>query len=131
LDAICRYLGIGKKIKTTSDLWLDVWRNRSSKAMNEMIKYCKMDVLILEEYFKILDPYIKPKSSIADYRCNCPNCNSKRMVINQRKVSAAGIKKVSLVCKDCGKYHTISEPTFNSEVKKRDNVKRPIPKIKF
>lgn len=119
LDAICRYLGIGKKIKTTEELWMDIWRGKSSKAMAEMIKYCKMDVLILEEYLKILKLYTKPKTSVAEYRCNCPECGSSHVEINKRSVSASGARKLKFRCVDCGKYNTVPEKTFFTEQKKQ------------
>jgi hypothetical protein len=112
LDAICKYLGIGEKIKTTEQLWMDIWRNKSSKAMAEMIKYCKMDVLILQEYFTIINPYIKHKTH---YGCRgeCPECGSGNIIISNRRKSATGIVKVQLKCKDCGKHHSMGEKQFN------------------
>jgi len=104
LDAICKYLGIGEKIKTTEQLWMDIWRRKSSKAMNEMVKYCKMDVLILEEYFKILNEYIKPKIRISSNRAECPDCGSDHMIIRGYHTSLSGLVSVKLQCQACRKY---------------------------
>jgi uncharacterized protein YprB with RNaseH-like and TPR domain len=106
LDAICKYLGIGEKIKTTEQLWMDIWRRKSSKAMTEMVKYCKMDVLILEEYFKIMNPYTPPKFHYGD-RGNCPECNSNRLKKKMIKITASGTKSQQYQCVDCGKYHSV------------------------
>ena len=119
LDSICKYLGIGEKIKTTEELWMDIWRKKSARAMAEMVKYCKRDVLILEEYFKIINVYIKPKTSIADYKCNCPECGSKKVGVMAYKVTASGQKFVNIQCKDCGKYFKVSQTSFFKEVAKR------------
>lgn len=112
LDAICKYLGIGEKIKTTEQLWMDIWRRKSSKAMAEMIKYCKMDVLILEEYLKILNPYIKHKTRVSvDVTC-CPECDSENSKIKMHRISASGVRLIQLQCADCGKYYQLSEKTY-------------------
>ena len=112
LDAICRYLGIGQKIKTTEELWMDIWRKKSKKAMAEMIKYCKKDVLILEEYLKIMNPYILSKSRVSTSKVNCPECDDSNYFISKRRISAAGTRTVQLQCKGCGKYWALPELTF-------------------
>ncbi len=112
LDAICKYLGIGEKIKTTEQLWMDIWRKKSAKAMNEMVKYCKMDVLILEEYFKILNEYIKPKIRISNNRAECPDCGGSHMIIRGYVHTLSGTTNVKLQCQDCRKYHNIPHKTY-------------------
>jgi uncharacterized protein YprB with RNaseH-like and TPR domain len=104
LDAICRYLGIGEKIKTTEELWMDIWRRKSSKAMNEMIRYCKRDVLILEEYFNILNKYIKPKIRISENRSECPECGSDHLIKRGYHTTVGGQKNIRLQCQSCRKY---------------------------
>lgn len=112
LDAICRYLGIGQKIKTTEELWMNIWRKRSRVAMAEMIKYCKMDVLILEEYLKILNPYIKHKTRVSiDVTC-CPECDGENSHVKMHRISATGTRVIQLQCTDCGKYYQMSEKTY-------------------
>lgn len=113
LDAICKYLGIGEKIKTTEQLWMDIWRKKSSKAMGEMIKYCKMDVLILQEYLNILKPYIKPKTSLDGIRCNCSECGSSNTQKRGKTINAGGSISVRFQCKDCGKYGRSPEKIFD------------------
>ena len=47
LDYIAKYLGVGRKTKTGGfDLWVDVM-NGKKKALEEMVNYCKNDVVIL------------------------------------------------------------------------------------
>lgn len=107
LDAICRYLGIGEKIKTTEELWMNIWRHKSSKAMAEMIRYCKKDVLILEEYFNILNEYIKPKIRVSNNRCECPDCGSDHLIKRGYYNTSGGNTIVKLQCQSCRKYTTV------------------------
>jgi hypothetical protein len=95
---------------------MDIWRRKSSKAMAEMIKYCKMDVLILQEYFERIKPYIKSKTHYGN-RGECPECGGDNIVISNRRKSAAGIVKLQLKCTDCGKFQTMSEKVFNKLTK--------------
>lgn len=120
LDYINKYIGGKGKNHTSFDLWKEIVLNNSKKSMKLMTDYCKMDVIILEEIFNRMSPYIKHKSSIADYKCNCPNCNSENMGVSSYKTNAAGTKYVQLQCKDCGKYNKVTASTYHKEISKRD-----------
>ncbi len=124
LDSIGRYLGEGKKIKTTEELWFDVWRKNSKTALKGMIDYCKQDVVLLEKIFNKINPYINNKAGIdRDFKSDCPECGSNDMRVKAYKTSAAGAKYVSLQCHDCGKYHKVTTGTYNSDNKKRTKRK--------
>lgn len=112
LDAIGRYFGVGKKIKTTEELWFDVWQKKSRKALSQMVRYCKQDVLLLENVFNIINPYVKPKTHLTGITRECPECGSDQLQINRHRVTVAGAKQVQFQCKDCGKYHTVSATKF-------------------
>ena len=109
LNYIASYLGIGKKIKTEFDLWKSILLDNDSIAMGKMLKYCKQDVVLLEKVFKHLNNHIEPKSHYgvifgAD-RGSCPECGSDDLIIQQRKTTASGIKKIVYQCKTCFKFH--------------------------
>jgi hypothetical protein len=112
LDSIGRYTGMGKKIKTTEELWFDVWRKNCKKSLKGMVEYCKQDVILLENVFNKLNKYIKPKSSIADNRCECPECGSDDMINSSRRKMATGSISIQLRCKNCGKMTSVPERTF-------------------
>lgn len=61
LDYISEYLGFENKIKTDMSLWDDIILKSCDKAMDRMIKYCNMDVEILEKVYKKLVYWEKPK----------------------------------------------------------------------
>lgn len=76
LDYIGRYLGLGCKIKTDRELWLDVMRG-SRKAIKEMVTYNKQDVILLEKVFIRLTPYMPNYINREIFGgVGCPRCGS-------------------------------------------------------
>lgn len=110
LNYIAKYLGIGQKIHTEYDLWKDIVLNKDKDAMDKMIKYCKMDVILLEKVHKELSSHIPPKTHygviFGGDRGSCPECGSDDIVRNNKRVTASGLVKVQMRCKTCGKMHT-------------------------
>lgn len=110
LNYIATFLGIGQKIKTDYDLWKNIVLKKDKKAMDKMIKYCKMDVILLEKVHKALSNHIPAKTHFgvvfgAD-RGTCPECGSDDLIRNCGRVTASGVKKIMFKCKTCNKYHT-------------------------
>jgi DNA polymerase elongation subunit (family B) len=110
LNTIATYLGIGKKIKTTDGLWGRVVEEKCEKSMQEMIKYCKGDVTLLERVFNHLKGHMEPKTHygviFGGDRGSCPECGSDDLKIIKRRVSAAGLKKIQYQCKTCNRHCT-------------------------
>lgn len=119
LDAIGRYTKTGKKIKTTGELWYDVWVKNDRAALGKMVKYCTQDVVLLEAVYNKMQKHIKPKHSIAEDRASCPRCNSANVGVNANKVSAAGVRYKQMQCKVCGTYFKVSERAFNKAILER------------
>jgi len=112
LDYIASFLGIGHKIKTDFSLWTDIVLHKDKKAMENMIKYCKMDVVLLEKVFNELSKHIDPKTHygviFGQDRGSCPECGASggNLVVNNKRVMASGTVKLQIKCKICGKFHT-------------------------
>ena len=110
LNYIAKYLGIGQKIHTDYDLWKDIVLNKDKDAMDKMIKYCKMDVVLLEKVHKELSLHIPAKTHygviFGAYKGSCPECGSDDIVRNNKRVTASGVVKVQMRCNTCGKFHT-------------------------
>lgn len=120
LDYIGQFLGVGKKMKTGGfDLWKDIILRNDKSAMDRMVKYCQQDVKLLELVFNKLNPYVKHKTHaglmMGEGKCSCPECGSTKYTISKRRITATGIKKVQLQCKDCGKYNSINESILTQE----------------
>ena len=109
LNYIAEFLGLGGKIKTEFNLWKDILLNKDKVAMEKMIKYCKKDVSLLEEVYKLLGNHIAPKTHygviFGEDRGSCPECGSDDLVKKDRRILASGLIKLVLRCKTCGKYH--------------------------
>ena len=109
LDYIAKFLGLGHKIKTDFKLWKNIVLNKDAKALDYMVKYCKMDVVLLEQVHKKLSVHIAPKTHygviFGQHRGSCPECGSDQLVISKRRTSASGVKKIQYQCKVCNKYH--------------------------
>lgn len=108
LNYIADFLGYGEKIKTEFGLWKNIVLNKDEKAMADMIKYCKRDVILLEKIYKELSKHTESKTHYgvifgAD-RGSCPECGSDDIIHNGRRVSATGLIKLRLQCKTCYKY---------------------------
>ncbi len=112
LNYIARYLNIGQKINTSFDLWTKIVFNKDKQAMDKMVKYCKQDVRLLEKVYKELEFYFNPKTHVGVLnnkpKSSCPRCGSEKNTIHQTIVSAAGVKKYKVKCKDCHSYHTVN-----------------------
>ncbi|CAB4121882.1 Ribonuclease H-like domain containing protein [uncultured Caudovirales phage] len=109
LNYIADFLGLGQKIKTEYSLWKDILLRKDKVAMEKMIKYCKKDVVLLENVFKALSSHIDAKThygvAFGQGRGSCPECGSDDLLIKDRKILASGIIKLVYRCKTCGKYH--------------------------
>lgn len=113
LDYIAKFLGVGEKIKTDYGMWKDIMLNKCKVSMSKMVKYCKMDVVVLEKVYKELSVHILSKVHYgvifgAD-RGSCPECGSDEIVRRCNRVTASGVKKIQYQCNTCHKYHTKSD----------------------
>ena len=112
LNYIAEFLGLGGKIKTEFNLWKDILLNKDKIAMEKMIKYCKKDVSLLEEVYKLLGNHIAPKTHygviFGEDRGSCPECgaDSKNLIKNMSRTTATGVVKIQYQCKVCNKFHS-------------------------
>jgi len=120
LDYIAKFLGIGAKISTGYDLWKKIVLNNDKKALKEMVEYCKNDVIILENVYNEMSPYIPAKTHhgviLGGEKHSCPECGSEDMKFSKKRISAAGTPKIQLQCQSCGKYNTVSETTYEKSL---------------
>jgi hypothetical protein len=80
LDYVAGQLGLGSKVKHKGfDLWLECMAKKAD-AWRTMRRYNKQDVLLLEQVYERLLPWIKGHPNISAYvgaRC-CPSCGSEK-----------------------------------------------------
>lgn len=88
LDDLGNYFGLGRKLDTGGwELWEGCWKG-NKKAWNKMCEYNKQDVVLLEQVYKKMLPFMTNHPNIALLRGEliaCPNCGSKK--INKRGFS--------------------------------------------
>ena len=122
LDYIAKFLGIGAKIHTGYSLWKNIVLNNDKKALKEMVEYCKNDVIILENVYNEMSPYLPAKTHhgvlVGYEKYSCPECNSKNMKFSKKRISAIGTPRIQLQCQNCGKYTTISQTTYEELTEK-------------
>ena len=110
LNYIADYLGIGQKIKTEFGLWKSIVLENDKSAMEKMIKYCKKDVVLLQQVFEALRSHMDPKVHYGvifnQDRGSCPECGSDELEIIRRRTTATGLKKIQYKCKTCYTHHT-------------------------
>lgn len=117
LDYIGGFLGVGNKMDTGGfSLWKSIILDNDEKAMAKMIKYCKVDVIRLQQIYNKLNVYSKHKTHVGvlmgKNKCSCPNCGSNNYYHQGKVISALGTIKHRMQCKDCHKYYRVSHTEY-------------------
>lgn len=111
LDYLGEFLGFGKKIKTDFDLWKNVMAG-DSKALKDMITYCRRDVDLLEKVYLKLESFNKPKTHAGVLegkgKGTCPTCASEKTQRRGYRLTALGVKSQIMSCNSCGRNFTVS-----------------------
>ena len=98
-------------------MWKEIVLNNSEQALEEMVTYCKGDVELLEKIYNKMSSYFPHKTHFGvlngEEKYSCPECGSNNMAFSKRRLTALGNHRIQLQCKDCGKYHTISERIYD------------------
>jgi len=108
LNTLADCFSIRKKVEHEGwDLWVKV-HGRDPKAMALMTKYCKGDVLVLEDLFKVMRPLITgmPNQNQFTEDACCPKCGSEKL--HARGFAATKDKILRrMQCMDCKGWATI------------------------
>ena len=128
LDYIAKLKSFGQKLKTDFDLWLDVM-NGVKKECKRMMDYNVQDVILLEEVYTSMLPWITNHPNVAvwsdDESTVCPGCGSDSIHFRGYSHTNAG-KYRRFVCNDCGKWGKV--PYNELPLSKRKAMGRSIPK---
>ena len=104
LDYLGKVLNLGRKINTGGfELWEECMKG-NPEAMSAMVNYCEGDVLLLEEIYLKLRPWIKPHPNVNlitndESKC-CPVCKSKNITSNGTYTTYANQYK-AYQCNSC------------------------------
>lgn len=107
LDFVAQALGVGTKIKHKG---MDLWKgcmDKDERSWRLMEKYNKKDVLLLEQVYKRMLPWIKNHPNYGLYtdsdRPVCRNCGSSKVIKKGMEYTAVG-KYQRFKCRDCGTH---------------------------
>lgn len=112
LDYIAKYLGVGaKKVHRGFDMWKEVMNN-DKDALKEMVDYCDQDVVVLEDVFLVLQPYILPNTNVSIHtkgkKYGCPICGeNENLTLLKNDVTPKGTIQRVMEC-SCGYVYTIA-----------------------
>ena len=104
LDSINDILGLDKKIETEFELWRQCYYG-NKEALHDMEVYNIHDVLILEEAYLKIRPWIKNHPNVNVYgdmdKQRCKNCASDRLCPNGEYTTPLSVYN-SFRCENCG-----------------------------
>lgn len=105
LGDLAKLLGVDhKKIKTDFELWTGVLHG-DKKAQSDMIEYNIQDVLVLEDVYLKLRPWITnhPNVALEAEEMACTNCGSSNLQRRGKAKTATSVYQ-RYQCNDCGTW---------------------------
>lgn len=105
LDYLGKHLGVNGKLVNTPNLW-PLATDGDEQAIRKMLTYCKRDVIILEDVYLILRPYMQGHpnfNAITETEHNCPSCGSSELQKRGTTVTRTG-KYQRYQCQACGSW---------------------------
>ncbi len=126
LNALAKVLGLGQKISTNFQLWENCLRG-DKEALEKMEAYNKQDVLLLEDVYLALLPWIKSHPNVGLYLDSdvsvCSSCGSDQLEKHGMYITNAS-KFQAYKCKEC---HAVSRSKINCQSKEhRQNLLLPV-----
>jgi hypothetical protein len=116
LDYLGKILLNEGKIDVPYDLWKRICLHHEPSAMEEMVRYCKKDVELLERVWKKLSAYDAPKSHTGVLRglerWTCPHCGSENVKVSKTIVTSKGITQKQMKCGSCHRYYSIAQKVW-------------------
>lgn len=104
MDNIATQLGLQNKIKTDFSLWKGCVEG-NEESLEEMLRYNKQDVVVLEEIYCRMLPWIKNHPNISNYfddKDRCIKCGSENIIkLNKLFYTPSGRYEL-FKCKHCG-----------------------------
>ena len=81
-----------------------------------MIEYCKRDVILLEDTFAVMSPFINHNNNFAvltgGERWECPECASSDVVMFRTYTTPMGVIRREMKCNQCKKQYKVSNKTY-------------------
>lgn len=122
LDQIAKHLGIARKSNAPYKWWYDAVVYGDDGAVQNLFEYCQQDIVVLEEVYTELRPWIKSHPNMNLYIDSdselCPNCGSDDL--NWKGFYYTTVNKYrAFQCNSCG---AIGRSRFTSIPKDRRKI---------
>lgn len=116
LDYIAKFLGVGAKLEHEGfQMWIKCL-DGDKQALKDMVKYCDMDIIVLEDVYLAMQQYIKPNTHAGVHSGNdkysCPICGSDELELLKNDVTQKGTISRVMECKSCGHNYNISNSSY-------------------
>jgi len=116
LDYIGEFLNVGRKLDHEGfSLWEKVAAGDDA-ALEMMIRYCEQDVILLEDAFFVLSPFINHNNNFAALtggkRWDCPECASSDVKMFRTYSTPMGVIRREMKCNNCKKQYKVSNKTY-------------------
>jgi hypothetical protein len=119
LNGLANIFGFDVKLDTDFDLWKRCV-DGDDTALAYMQKYNKHDVLLLEDVYMKLRPWIKGHPNLGLYVESdepvCPNCGSDKVTMLEGKFSYTSVSKFPLFRCNCGAYGRVRKSVLPKDV---------------
>jgi DNA polymerase elongation subunit (family B) len=117
LDYLGQFMGIGGKEEHEGfDMWKKIVENNDEEALKKMIIYCERDVILLEDVYFVLSPFIDHNNNFAVLRggekWHCPECASSNVKMYRTYTTPMGVVRREMKCNDCRKQYKISNKNY-------------------
>lgn len=119
LDYIAKFLGVGAKLDHEGfDMWVKCLQG-DKKALKDVVKYCDMDIIVLEDVYLTLQSYIKPNTHAGvingNMKYSCPTCgNDEDITLLKNDVTEKGTISRVMECNSCGHNYNISNASYKN-----------------
>lgn len=134
LDYLGKYLLGHGKIETSYSMWKDIVLQNCPKAMANMVKYCKADVKLLEDVWKVLEPFTQPKTHTGVMggldKWTCPWTGDTNVAKHKTRVTARGTTQHQMQSKSRGAYYSISEKAYAEYLEYKESERQKKRKAK-
>jgi len=106
LNYLTKKLKVSGKIETKVQLWKDCGYG-DKQALDDMSRYCDNDVIILEDFYVLMLPWISNHPPVGMYSreknaMSCPNCNGKIEIVEGKIYSTKANAWKTYRCSECG-----------------------------
>lgn len=114
-------LGYGKTDTGGFQLWVDICEKKCKTAMHKMVLYCKNDVVMLEEVFEKLSPYITHNTHVGKAKGgkkhSCKGCGSDNIKFKKNVYTPTGNVQRLVECQDCNVDFKLSNTVWKKYLK--------------